>query len=240
MDGDYILHAQMDSLQRVSNSLLRHSNALASTDPRSVATQPSISRLFDGYMNQMEVIRAQKRIPIVSTRTFDWTEQSTPNFVIFILVFSLTFVLVLPENAVKTVVISPGLFITSGFGAIRGFRAAISSRCAETCASDSTQCCSSFVDYEGELCEHAWSLLIEIAWFYGPFHTDHVGIYPVPPTNTVTIKPVVPPQVQYNGAFTASFTGTSPSCVSFLGYKACLSLSRHLPSTLIIAGSCVF
>lgn len=79
VDSSYVLHAQIDTMQRVTNSLLRYSNALASTDPRSVATQPSLTRLFDGYMNQLANIRAQGKIPIVSSRNFSWTEQSTQN-----------------------------------------------------------------------------------------------------------------------------------------------------------------
>lgn len=106
---------------------------------------------------------------------------------------------------------------------MRGFRAALTARCHEICASDSTQCCTTITEYDGELPSFNIAY-ISIGWFYGPFHTDHVGIYPVTGSNTVKIRPVNPPLPAVDGGYTIGFTGVEPSCITFLGYKVYLIL----------------
>eukprot|EP01125_Pyxidicula_operculata_P011693 TRINITY_DN382_c0_g1_i1.p1 TRINITY_DN382_c0_g1~~TRINITY_DN382_c0_g1_i1.p1 ORF type:complete len:980 (-),score=272.25 TRINITY_DN382_c0_g1_i1:188-3127(-) len=77
--GDYLAHAQINYLKRVTGALLRYTNALASTDPRSVVAQPAMSKLFRGYLAILEVLKTTGKIPIVDSRTFDFTEKLLPS-----------------------------------------------------------------------------------------------------------------------------------------------------------------
>jgi len=45
-DGDFQAHSQINYLKRVTNTLLKYSNAMASTDPRAVVAQPALTQLF--------------------------------------------------------------------------------------------------------------------------------------------------------------------------------------------------
>jgi hypothetical protein len=56
----------------------RYSNALASTDPRVVVAQPSLSQLFEGFKQQLEIVKGQGKIPILNNNTFVWREEVLP------------------------------------------------------------------------------------------------------------------------------------------------------------------
>jgi len=82
-----------------------------------VTAQPALSKLFDGYTSILEALRANGSIPIVSSRTFNWTESRTelPSSPIFP---DLSYGLhdpVLPFDAIKNLVVSPGPPIVISF-----------------------------------------------------------------------------------------------------------------------------
>jgi len=55
-----------------------------------VTAQPALSKLFDGFVSLLKQLQINGSIPIVSSRTFNWTEA------------------LLPFDAVKTMTVSPG------------------------------------------------------------------------------------------------------------------------------------
>jgi len=201
-DGDFQVHSQINYLKRVTNSLLKFYNSLASTDPRAVVAQPSLSELFQGYVLAIDYFQNNlSYVPIIdSANQFTWTETT------------------LPTQSVKNVQLNPcreanapypcpftSVNPPAGFKAVRKYTCNTNTLSSPVCT--------------GELPESGH-------FIYGPFHKAHYGLFPIYVTNSNLTSYVMRPVVSsaYN-SFNEQIN-TFPYCNNFLGYKALTSFAN--------------
>jgi len=190
--GDYVIHAQINYLKRVTNSLLRYTNSLASTDARTVVAQPSLSKLFTGYKTMLQVLNDNNLVPIIDSRSFNFTEA------------------LLPSQSISNISETNGTTDSTFTSSVDGFKVVLKGSCsAETFSSKGQKICST------------WSFPQAEGWMYGPFHQSHYGVYNLinssgflfsTPQMNLVVDPALSPVVSPK-------SGNSIQCVQFLGYK---------------------
>lgn len=209
LHGDFIISAQVSTLNRNVDSLLRYFSAVCAVDPRQAMSQPSLSQLFNGYKAALQVVASSGGSPIVDQDNFTFQET------------------VLPSQAVKNTVLVQAAFAPFG-GVHRGWPTRLQYSCTRQCdwsAGGAPACCAFG--------------LVSSGWIYGMFHTSHPGIYDVTedqlgnPFDTPSIITVFPPN-----ANPATNPSATLYCISFLGYKV-LSTFNSTPYLMngLIPGS---
>eukprot|EP01125_Pyxidicula_operculata_P004674 TRINITY_DN1755_c0_g1_i1.p1 TRINITY_DN1755_c0_g1~~TRINITY_DN1755_c0_g1_i1.p1 ORF type:complete len:960 (+),score=259.04 TRINITY_DN1755_c0_g1_i1:141-3020(+) len=196
--GDYIIHSQLSYLKRVTDSLLRYTNALTGTDPRSVVAQPAMGKLFDGFLRVMTYLTTQSTptyIPIVDTDTFDFSET------------------LLPNEVISNITTSNGAVPTS-YGIYSGVGLFIAAQC-NVFMSGSRECSDADIKFTKTYAS-------DYHWFYGPFHAEHTGIFrpyfnSTVDSDTITIRK--PWQFRDDVTIEIKQAPSQINCVQFFGYK---------------------
>jgi len=212
-DGDFQAMSQIDYLKRVTNSLLKYSNAMASTDPRAVVAQPSMSKLFAGFISVMQTLKSTGYIPIVdsdNSTAFTWQE------------------IILPAQSVQNSSAAPCLndsqcnyqsgYMTTGNFPVPSFSAIFALSCSTTNGYPDVPACVA-------------PAVVQVktsGWIYGPFHKSHYGIFTVEvalssssSVSAYVMQPINQP-VRSGSILSTSALPVAPTadayCVQFLGY----------------------
>jgi hypothetical protein len=214
--GDLVVQSQINYLKRVTNSLLRYSQAMASTDDRQIVAQPAMNLLFSSFLTVTSYLEGEGYIPIVENNTFTWSEYP------------------LPINVVSNTAYPPNsATLWSGERVYQGFYVYTYFQCVTTETENPGQCSTGTISscqcaITSSAVYSASNLMtINLQLFYGPIPQALVGIYTMAlngnlsnPTINVAL-PVFP----YDGSEPANWvvgrsTGTPTTwyCVQFGPY----------------------
>eukprot|EP01130_Rhizamoeba_saxonica_P001444 TRINITY_DN11301_c0_g1_i1.p1 TRINITY_DN11301_c0_g1~~TRINITY_DN11301_c0_g1_i1.p1 ORF type:complete len:951 (-),score=200.62 TRINITY_DN11301_c0_g1_i1:32-2776(-) len=75
---DYFISTRLKNMQLMINRLVSYASSTASTDPREILVQPSLLQLYEGVKAKIAQLTATEKIPILSTRTFNFTANKRP------------------------------------------------------------------------------------------------------------------------------------------------------------------
>eukprot|EP01124_Arcella_intermedia_P035910 TRINITY_DN9272_c0_g1_i2.p1 TRINITY_DN9272_c0_g1~~TRINITY_DN9272_c0_g1_i2.p1 ORF type:complete len:1006 (-),score=213.10 TRINITY_DN9272_c0_g1_i2:64-3081(-) len=204
-DGDFQLHSQINYLKRVTHSLLKFYNSLASTDPRAVVAQPSLSELFQGYVLAIDYFSTNlSYVPIIdSANEFTWTETTLPTQSVKNVQLNPCLEPDAPLPCALTSVLPPSSFI-----AVKKYSCSNPNLLVPSCpAANENAEANNFI--------------------YGPFHKAHYGLYPIYVTNSNMTSYVMRPVVSsaFNSFKVSASIPRLPYCTNFLGFKSLTSFA---------------